>query len=140
MATRSHIGIRNDDNTVSYVYCHWDGYPEHNGKILLNHYNNKEILNTLLNNGNMSSLGEQIDPSPDSPHTFSGKRQDNVCIFYFRERNEMGNEKKIVSGDIEYQMARNDCDYQYLFDNGQWKYRNGHSGWMELTPQVCKMS
>jgi hypothetical protein len=140
MATRSHIGIRNDDNTVSYVYCHWDGYPEHNGKILLNHYNNKEIINTLLNNGNMSILGEQIDPSPDSPHTFSGKRQDNVCIFYFRERNEMGNEKKIVSGDIEYKMSRNDCDYQYLFDNGQWKYRNGHSEWFELTPQVCKIS
>jgi len=141
MSTRSHIGIVNEDNTVTYVYCHWDGYPEHNGRILLNHYNNKEIINKLLDNGNISSLGEQIDPSPDKPHTF-GKSQDNVCVFYFRERNEMGNEKQTVSSDIEYKMSRNKgwCDYQYLFDNGQWKYRSGESNWRELTPQVCKMS
>lgn len=141
MATRSHIGIVNEDNTVTYVYCHWDGYPEHNGRILLNHYNNKEIINKLLDNGNISSLGEQIDPSPDKPHTF-GKSQDNVCVFYFRERNEMGNEKQTVSSDIEYKMSRKNgwCDYQYLFDNGQWKYRSGESNWRELTPQVCKMS
>lgn len=140
MATRSHIGIRNDDNTVSYVYCHYDGYPEHNGKILLNHYNNKEIINTLLNNGNMSILGEQIDPSPDSPHTFSGKRQDNVCIFYFRERNETGQEKKTVSGVVEYKMHKSGIDYQYLYENNQWKYRSGKGDFSLLTPQVCKMS
>lgn len=27
MATRSHIGFRNSDNTIDAVYCHWDGYP-----------------------------------------------------------------------------------------------------------------
>lgn len=28
MSTRSHIGYRNDDNTISAVYCHFDGYPD----------------------------------------------------------------------------------------------------------------
>ena len=140
MSTRARIGLELKDGSILSAYHHWDGYPEHNGTILLNHYNNKDIINTLLNNGNLSILGEQIDPSPDSPHTFTGKRQDTVCVFYFRERNEMGNEKKNVISDIEYKMSINDCDYQYLFDNGQWKYRNGHSGWMELTPKVCTMS
>ena len=46
MATRSNIGIVNEDDSITAIYCHWDGYPEHNGKILLNHYNNKCDPNT----------------------------------------------------------------------------------------------
>lgn len=35
MATRSRIGIENQDGTVTSVYCHWDGYPENNGRICI---------------------------------------------------------------------------------------------------------
>ena len=38
MATRSVIGIVNLDKSITGIYCHYDGYPENNGKILLNHY------------------------------------------------------------------------------------------------------
>ena len=38
MATRSAIGLKKIDGTIEAVYCHWDGYPAHNGKILMNHY------------------------------------------------------------------------------------------------------
>jgi hypothetical protein len=34
MATRSRIGIQLKDKSVLSVYCHWDGYPEWNGKKL----------------------------------------------------------------------------------------------------------
>jgi hypothetical protein len=37
MGTRSRIGVMHGDNVKS-VYCHWDGYLEHNGEILLKHY------------------------------------------------------------------------------------------------------
>jgi len=30
MATRSNIGIVNEDGSVTGIYCHWDGYPENN--------------------------------------------------------------------------------------------------------------
>mgnify|MGYP003704491571 CR=1 FL=1 len=30
MSTRSNIGILNQDGTVDYIYCHFDGYVEHN--------------------------------------------------------------------------------------------------------------
>jgi hypothetical protein len=38
MGTRSTIAIQNADNTVTGIYCHWDGYVEHNGKILNENY------------------------------------------------------------------------------------------------------
>ena len=38
MATRSNTGIENENGRVSAIYCHWDGYPEHNGRILKEHY------------------------------------------------------------------------------------------------------
>ena len=51
MATRSHIGIKNQDNSVTYIYCHWDGYPGHNGKILLNHYQTEDKVRELMKIG-----------------------------------------------------------------------------------------
>ena len=35
MGTRSRIGIRNADDSVDSIYCHWDGYPDHNGRLLV---------------------------------------------------------------------------------------------------------
>lgn len=141
MATRSHIGIINNDNTVSYIYCHFDGYPEYNGSILLEHYNNESIVNKLLDNGNLSILAENIDPSPDKPHNF-GNPQDGVCVYYFRDRNEKQHDKKTVNNDTEYKLKMRNSwvDYQYLFDNGQWKYRQLGTQWKQLTPKICKIS
>jgi hypothetical protein len=30
------------------------------------------------------------------------------------------------------------ADYQYLFNNGKWQYRNHNGTWNELTARVCK--
>ena len=38
MGTRSTIALEYADGTVHQVYCHWDGYLEHNGRILQEHY------------------------------------------------------------------------------------------------------
>ena len=55
MGTRSRIGLTIGDQILS-VYCHYDGYIEHNGKILVESYSNKELLEDLINGGDMSSL------------------------------------------------------------------------------------
>lgn len=60
MSTRSYIGIL-DNNTVKYVYCHWDGYPEYNGIILDKYYNNLNDAIQLVNGGDMSSLGTSLE-------------------------------------------------------------------------------
>ena len=49
MATRSAIAIKQEDGKVKSVYCHSDGYPEHNGKLLLNFYNSDESANEIVN-------------------------------------------------------------------------------------------
>ena len=44
----STIAMRYPDGHVKAVYAHWDGYPSHNGKILLEHYSNPWLLDCLL--------------------------------------------------------------------------------------------
>jgi hypothetical protein len=61
MATRSNIGIENENGRVSAIYCHWDGYPEYNGKILKEHYSDRNKLQQLLELGDISSLKEDLD-------------------------------------------------------------------------------
>ena len=38
MATRSFIGKLNKDDSITGIYCHFDGYPEHAGRILIDNY------------------------------------------------------------------------------------------------------
>ncbi len=56
MGTRSRIGIELQDSSIVSVYCHYDGYPECNGKILKQEYTTKEQVTSLIDGGSMSSL------------------------------------------------------------------------------------
>ena len=60
MGTRSRIGIQFSDNSVLSVYCHWDGYPSFNGKVLREFYDTKEKASELINGGNISSLHTNV--------------------------------------------------------------------------------
>ena len=51
MATRSAIAIKHGRNTIKSVYCHWDGYPEHNGRILQEYWYTPIIINQLIEMG-----------------------------------------------------------------------------------------
>ena len=42
MGTRSRIGIQLKDDSILSVYCHWDGYPSFNGRVLREFYNTPE--------------------------------------------------------------------------------------------------
>ena len=72
MGTRSTIALEFADGTVEQVYCHWDGYPEHNGELLVNHYTSPAAITALMELGDLSSL----DVTPSS------------CTAYHRDRNE----------------------------------------------------
>jgi hypothetical protein len=60
MATRSRIGIQNPDGSVNSIYCHFDGYPSHNGVILQDHYSDRDKLQQLIELGDISSLGDDL--------------------------------------------------------------------------------
>jgi hypothetical protein len=61
MATRSRIAIENQDGTVTSIYCHWDGGIGTNGERLSQNYTTTELVNGLIELGDISSLGESTE-------------------------------------------------------------------------------
>jgi hypothetical protein len=119
MATRSRIAIEKEDGTVESIYCHWDGYPEYNGRILVENYKDHEKVQALIDLGAISSLAPNVEADPDTRHTFNDP-VGGVVVAYGRDRGETGVNKKshgsvpdFFNGDIE--------EYGYLFtQEGQW--------------------
>lgn len=109
MGTRSTIGIRRLDGTVTKIYCHWDGYIEGNGMLLQLCYDTPEKIEALLKLGNLSSLNEYIEPK--GHHTFE-RPERNVCVAYHRDRGE-------EFATIPYNQTE---EFNYMFDEnlGAW--------------------
>ena len=82
------------DGKYKVIYCHFDGYLEHNGEILVNHYKDRKKVEELLTLGDLSSLAENINPDPTKEHSYEySKRQENVCVSYNRDRQDNDPEK-----------------------------------------------
>lgn len=56
MTTRSMITV-NTEQGINAIYCHWDGYLEHNGVILKKFYSTKESLKELFRNYDKKEQG-----------------------------------------------------------------------------------
>jgi hypothetical protein len=65
MSTRSMIAKKLPDGRFRAIYSHWDGYPSHNGRILLEHYSDSAKLDRLLDLGNISVLREEVGEKHD---------------------------------------------------------------------------
>lgn len=122
MATRSHIGKLLPSGTVKYIYCHYDGYLDHNGRILLEHYNTPERVDQLLELGNLSVLAPEIGEKQD----FDSKdRNENYCLVYGRDRGEDGQHSVLTS--LENYNSEF-VDYVYLYTEEGWKWNNSNNG------------
>jgi hypothetical protein len=119
MATRSYIGVRNTDASVDYIYCHFDGYPDHNGAILREHYSNINRVNELLQLGDLSVLGQFIGEKMDFD-----KRIQDTCLAYGRDRGESNVGKK--NSGYDELITNQNVDYVYVFDGDYWEC---HSTW-----------
>jgi hypothetical protein len=108
------IGLEREDGTVLAVYCHWDGYPSHNGRILRDHYD-AEKTEQLLRLGNVSILHKNIGVA----HEFDARPID-ACTFYGRDRGEDGQHAMCYNNAEEY-MQEGGHEYMYLLcTNGVW--------------------
>ena len=56
MATRALIGFLDDDKQLVGTYNHYDGYPEHLGKVLVKHFNDEDAAERLASTGYISSI------------------------------------------------------------------------------------
>ena len=128
MGTRSRIGVMHGDKCKS-VYCHWDGYLSHNGRILQEHYDSSKA-NHLVALGDISSLGKEIGEK----HAFSQfelraeevqaykELTENWTTFYGRDREEK---------DVDFQVSQSfdeflalvegtGAEYFYIMRDGVW--------------------
>ena len=60
MSTRSRIGLELSDGSVISSYCHYDGYPEFNGVKLVENFNTREKVSSLIDGGDISALWTNV--------------------------------------------------------------------------------
>jgi hypothetical protein len=96
MGTRSTIALEYADGTVEQVYCHWDGYLEHNGKILQEHYTDPFKLQKLIEGGDMSTLHDDVED----------------CEFYTQRGEELNIRR--YKGLAEYFATCQQEEYDYI--------------------------
>ena len=121
MGTRSRIGVMHGDNCKS-VYCHWDGYLDHNGRILLENYDSTKA-NFLVALGDISSLGTEIGEKHDFDVRFTkGAIGENWTKFYGRDRGEENTEFKTTDTFEKFVELCDDCgaEYYYIMRDGEW--------------------
>lgn len=128
MATRSTIALEYADGTVDQVYCHWDGYIEHNGKILFQHYQDPFKVQKLIDLGDVSSLGSDIGEA----HDFDDRSQTGeVTTFYGRDRGETGTEARRFRDFQDYVDNHQYEEYEYILRrDGNWyvcQYGKGYA-------------
>ena len=128
MGTRSRIAVMHGTVCKS-VYCHWDGYLEHNGAILQKYYNSAGA-NNLVALGDISSLKETIgEEHPFSVFDTDGMTQDeyyekfgNMTTFYGRDRGEENCSWKVAYTFEEFldQVEACGAEYYYVMQDGVW--------------------
>ena len=135
MATRGRIGIILDDGSVASIYQHWDSYPSGLGKILFNHYTNKEKVEKLIALGDCSSVREEVDIPNGKAHTFD-KPIENVTVAYGRDRGEKGIEPRLNKDEKEFWESDIE-EYGYLFKDGKWYVATSHGYEDENGNYIC---
>ena len=159
MGTRSMIAIQNPySKDIRAVYCHWDGYLEHNGAILNEHYSTSPKVNNLIAMGDLSSLQAEIgdkhafsqfeltDPAEIEAHK---KLTETQCTFYTRDRGEVAPFKVFPTlKEAERYFEGSWCEYFYCFkyskaddyQTGEWYYKKEGERWKKLAPAIGKIN
>lgn len=123
MSTRSTISYIREDGFIATIYCHLDGYPRHNGKILNNYYKSYEKVSRLIECGGISSLNVLVNPPKGYRHSFDD-RCPLTTTFYCRDRGEdwKDNEPTISADLLRYAVNIKEVyeEYNYMFMDGQW--------------------
>jgi hypothetical protein len=123
MGTRSTIAIQNADGSVTGIYCHWDGYLSHNGRILAENYTTEAAVRALIALGDLSSLGETVGVKTDFSNPADGQ-----CVAYGRDRGEKDVDAKTCA-DWAALLEDFGQEFDYLFTPGAgWRVRY-FSGW-----------
>ena len=157
MGTRSMIAIQNPySKDVRAVYCHWDGYLEHNGSLLNKHYSASSKVNNLVALGDLSSLRPEIGVKhlfssmelPKEEREAHEEAVKDMCTFYTRDRGEDAPFKVFPTlKKAESYFEGSWCEYLYVFkykksddyQSGEWHYKKIGGRWKKLAPALAKL-
>jgi hypothetical protein len=131
MSTHASITVVYPNKTAASVYVHSDGYYEHTGKMLLNHYNSLETAGALMTFGALSFVAARIYPTSGAEHN-RDTPEPGVCIYFGRD---CGEDSVGPNFYLTEQAARNDADYEYnyLFKDGIWYSRQENDDFEPLS-------
>ena len=105
MSTRAAIGIKNEQG-ITAMYCHYDGYPSHVGKVLQNHFKTLEQVKEIVKR---APAVRSLSPEGEI------ERFDEDISGQYRANDP--------------QEALAGFDYLYLFENDAWTcYKEGRGG------------
>jgi hypothetical protein len=109
MATRCLIGIK-EKGGIRQIYSHWDGYPEHVGLILADHYTTAEKINLLMELGSVSVLRPLIGEK----HDFD-KPNKQWTLAFGRDRGDEDSEARISKTMTNFRESARDSWVEYLY-------------------------
>ena len=150
MSTRSRVGIKNEDGTITSVYVHHDGYPSGVGEVLFRNYNDETKIRKLMELGDMSSIGSEPVDNPMAWETpklgttdwFKAYKEihpEDMCDTY-KSRGE-DCPASISKTEKEFEKKTEDCwgEYAYLYKDGKWYINklNG-GGFIILTESIIE--
>ena len=103
MGTRSRVGVMHGTVCKS-VYCHYDGYLEYTGKLLLDHYNSA-TANQLVARGDNSGVQKSLEDM----NFYSDRGEDNVSW-------------QVAHTFEEFLEQVHNCggEYYYIMRDGEW--------------------
>jgi len=137
MATRSLIGIVNEDKTITAIYCHFDSYINHTGKILFEYYKDRSKITQLMKLGDISFLEKNLYPTTDL-HDYVNPEK-NVVVAYSRDRNET---LKYSTFNDTHSFIKEKGNYSYLYlftlDNKWTVTTDTSSDLVDLESLICE--
>jgi hypothetical protein len=135
MSTRSNIGIEEADGSITAIYCHWDGYPSHNGKILLEHYKEASKVRSLIALGDLSSLGPEIGEKHSFDSDGEMARANGWSTAYHRDRGEeLGPNCRWVNRNASLIGCE---EWIYIFTSKGWVFAREGGRFYPLTFFAC---
>ena len=127
MATRSRIGLQLSDDSIVSVYCHYDGYPEFNGRVLRTHYDTIEKVRELIDGGDMScawtNAGWNNETLPETGALYYSARGEDCPPRHDETMTEFFN---------------NGEEFGYIYQNGEW-FCYDTKTWSDTFAQVVEI-
>jgi len=132
MATRSTIAMEQPNGNIMQIYCHFDGYLDHNGEILQEHYRDRAKVLALMLLGDLSTLRAEIGKAHDfNARYFGVVVHENWCMAYGRDRGERDTHARVFLDFDDYVENHHYEEFEYIFRlDDQWyvsRYRGERS-------------